>query len=256
MPDEIQKGQDIEVKEQTQTEMPAVEEKPEEVLPDDVSERTKQEFEKLKQRNKELAAKLAAHEQQETNSLLDTLTGSTQQVVEQSNLPQGQVEDIVKNLTDENGYIDEALLKNTLQNASNTANQAVLAAQQAQMAARKAEERISKYEQNENAKKAYAEFPQSDPDNDAYDPQFMEMVRNEMIGQAMNRIQPNFYEACKKWSSIAKPTEPKVEQVVQKEQINAGGEKTKSAVSIDKLREGTMKGDQDSIAARLAAIGL
>lgn len=256
MSDEIQNGQDIEVKEQTPVEVPAAETKPEEELPESASERTKQEFEKLKQRNKELAAKLSEREQLETNSLLDTLTGSGQQIVAQSNLPQGQVEDIVKNLTDENGYIDEALLKKTLQDAAVTASQAVQAAQQAQMVAKKAEERVSKYEQSENIKKAYAEFPQSNPDSDNYDPQFMELVRNEMIGQAMNRIQPNFYDACKKWSSISKPEQAKEGQAAEKEQINAGGSTAKPVVNSDRLVEGTRRGDQDSIAARLAAIGL
>ncbi len=255
MPDEIQKGQDIEVKEQTPVEVPATETKPEE-LPESASERTRQEFEKLKQRNKELAEKLAQREQLETNSLLDTLTGPEQQIVAQSNLPQGQVEDIVKNLTDENGYIDEALLKKTLQDATLTATQAVQAAQQAQFVAKKAEERVSKYEQNENIKKAYAEFPQSNPESDDYDPQFMELVRNEMIGQAMNRIQPSFYDACKKWSSVAKQPTAKVGQVAEKEQINAGSNSAKPVVNNEKLVEGTRKGDQDSIAARLAAIGL
>jgi len=256
MSDEIQNGQDIEVKDKTQVEVPTTETKPEGELPESASERTRQEFEKLKQRNKELAEKLAQREQLETNSLLDTLTGSEQQIVAQSNLPQGQVEDIVKNLTDENGYIDEALLKKTLQDATLTATQAVQAAQQAQFVAKKAEERVSKYEQNENIKKAYAEFPQSNPESDDYDPQFMELVRNEMIGQAMNRIQPSFYDACKKWSSVAKQPTAKVGQVAEKEQINAESNSTKPVVNNEKLVEKTRKGDQDSIAARLAAIGL
>jgi hypothetical protein len=254
MPDEIQNGQDIVVKEQTQTEMPAVETKPEE-LPQEASERTKQEFEKLKARNKELAEKLAQREQEETNALLDSLTKPVQQEIANSNLPQSQVENIVQNLTDENGYIDEALLKKTLQESSQTANNAVQAARLAQESARKAEERINKYEQDENTKKAYSQFPQADPDNDNFDPRFIELVKNEMIGQAMNRIKPNFYEACKKWSSFTTPVQAQPEQVAAKEQINAGGTNTKPSVNHDSLVEGTRKGDHNSIAARLAASG-
>ena len=251
MPDEIQTGQDIVVKEDTQVDMPATETKPEE-LPQEASERTKQEFEKLKAKNKELAEKLARHEQEETNSLLDSLT----KPVLDSNPPQGQVENIVQNLTDENGYIDEALLKKTLQESSQTANQAVQAAKLAQESARKSEERISKYEQNEQVKKAYTEFPQADPENDNFDPRFVELVKNEMIGQAMNRVKPNFYEACKKWSSFTQTVQqPNTEKVVAKEQINAGGTNTKPSVNHDSLVEGTRKGDHNSIAARLAASG-
>lgn len=253
MPDEIQNGQDIEVKEQTQVDMPATETKPEE-LPQDASERTRQEFEKLKARNKELAEKLAQREQEEANSLLDSLTKPTQEIIQSSNVPQGEVEDIVKDLTDENGYINEALLKKTLREASERANMATQAAQLAQQAAKKADERISRYEQNENTKKAYAEFPQADPENDAYDPQFLEQVKNEMIGQAINRLQPNFYEACKKWATLNQP-KPQPVQVAAKEQINAGGSQTKPNVSHDSLVEGTRKGDHNSIAARLAASG-
>lgn len=255
MPDEIQTGQDIEVKEQTQVEMPSTEEKPTEGLPVDASERTKREFEKLKQRSKKLAEKLARYEQQEATSVLDSLTKPVQDLVQNSNLPQGKVEDIVQNLTDENGYIDEALLKKTLRESSQTANSAVQAAKLAQEAARKAEERISKYEQNENTKKAYTEFPQADPESDAFDPKFIEIVKNEMIGQAMNRIQPNFYEACKKWSSFTQPVSPKPEQIAAKEQVNAGGTQAKPNVSHDDLVEGTRRGDHNSIAARLAASG-
>jgi hypothetical protein len=256
MPDEIQQGQDIEVKEQTQVEMPATEVKPAEELPVDASEHAKQQFEKLKEHNKKLAEKLARYEQEEANSVLDSLTRSSQQVIADSNLPQDKVENIVQNLTDENGYIDEALLKKTLQESTQTANNAVQAARLAQESARKAEERISKYEQNETIKKAYAEFPQSDPDNDNFDPKFIELVKNEMIGQAMNRVQPNFYEACRKWSSFTQPVQPKVEQIVAKEQVNAGGTNTKPNVSHENLVDGTRKGDHNSIAARLAASGL
>jgi len=257
MPDEIQQGQDIEVKEQTQVEVPTTEEKPAEgELPSEVSERTRQEFEKLKQRNKDLAEKLAKHEMENTNSVLDSLTKPVADIVNNSNLPQNQVEDIVQNLTDENGYIDEALLKKTLQESSQTANNAVQAARLAQESARKAEERINKYEQDENTKKAYSDFPQADPDNDNFDPKFIELVKNEMIGQAMNRIKPNFYEACKKWSAINTPVQAKPEQVVAKEQVNAGGSNTKPSASHESLVEGTMKGDHNSIAARLAAAGM
>jgi len=255
MPDEIQKGQDIEVKEKTQVEVPATEEKPAEGLPVDASERTKQEFEKLKQRNKELAEKLAKREQEETNSVLDSLTKPIQQIVADSNLPQAEAEDIVQNLANEDGYIDEALLKKTLQESSQKANSAIESAKLAQEAARKAEERISKYEQSENIKKAYLEFPQADPENENFDPKFIELVKNEMIGQAMNRIQPNFLEACRKWSSFTQPAPQKVEQVIEKEQINAGGANTKPSVNSENLVEGTRKGDHNSIAARLAASG-
>jgi len=257
MPDEIQKGQDIEVKEETQVEVPATETKPiEGELPEDASERTKQEFEKLKAKNKALAEKLAKHEQDNTNSVLDSLTKPALDLVQSSNLPQGKVEDILQDLTDANGFIDEALLRKTLNESSQTANQAVQAAKLAQEAARKAEERITRYEQNENTKKAYKDFPQADPENEAFDPQFIERVKNEMIGQAMNRIQPNFYEACKKWSDSSIPVQPNQEKVIAKEQVNAGGSNTKPVISHENLVEGTRKGDVDSIAARLAAAGM
>lgn len=256
MPDEIQQGQDIEVKEQTQVEVPATEPKPAEgELPSEASERTKQEFEKLKQRNKELAEKLARHEMENANSVLDSLTKPVQQEIANSNLPQGQVEDIVKDLTDENGYINEALLKKTLSDANQRANDAVKAAQAAQQSAQQAIQRVSKYEQDENTKKAYSQFPQADPENENFDPQFVELVKNEMIGQALNHIQPNFYEACKKWSLFVKHVEPKEEQTIAKEQASAGGTNTKPNVSHDSLVEGTRKGSHDAIAARLAASG-
>jgi hypothetical protein len=263
MPDEIQKGQDIEVKD-NQVDMPATEqpaeakaeEQKEGELPQDTKERTRQEFEKLKEKNRLFAEKLAKYEMQDTNSLIDNLTGGTQQQIAKSNLPIEKVEDIVKDLTDENGYINEALLKETLSKASSNANQAVQAAQLAQEQAKKAEQRISQYEQSEQSRRAYQDFPQSNPDSDDYDAKFLELVKNEMIGQAMNRIKPNFYEACKKWASLARREEPAQdkEKAAEKVQINAGGSKPQP-VNHDKLVQGTMKGDHNSIAARLAASG-
>ena len=272
MPEDNQLGQKAEVKEQTQVEMPTTEIKPadttdakvdpsvevKDALPEDASERTKQQFEKLTQANKELAKKLAIREQQETNSLIDSLSKPVQQEIVDSKLPEGKVDDIVKDLTDENGYINEALLKKTLSDANTRANEAVQTAKAAQDSARKANDSISRYEQGENTKKAYIAFPQSNPDSDDFDPKFVELVKNEMIGQAMNRIKPNFYEACNKWSKQLETTpKPKQETVAAKEQINPGGTaQAKPVLDKDSLVAGTNKGDKDAINARLAAIGI
>ena len=261
MPDEIQKGQEVEVKENpvevSATEQPAevkTEEQKEGELPETASDRTKQEFAKLKQHNKELAEKLNKQDMQQTNSLIDTLSGGKESIA--PNLQPAQVNDIVKDLTDENGYINEALLKKTLNDANSIANQAVNSARQAQESAKKAEQRIAQYEQSEQTRRAYTDFPQTNPDSDNYDPKFLNLVRNEMIGQAMNKVRPNFYEACKKWTNELKQpqAQPDKETIAQKVQINAGGSKPEP-LNHEKLVEGTLKGDHNSIAARLAASG-
>ena len=257
MPDEIimadQEGQGQEPSPMPSENQPA--EVKENELPDGVSERTKAEFEKLKQHNKELAEELKRVKTPQP-SVLDSLR-PTQPVIPQEmteNLNKQQVDDIVTGLVDENGYIDEALLKNRLLDANKQAQTAIEEAKQAKMEAQQARAEVSQFNHTQQTVKTHSDFPEVDPNSDVFNADLYELVRNEMVGQMINGHKEDFYGATRKWVeklSLRQKVE-KQENVVAKEQINAGGSsKNDNRITHDSLVRGTMEGNADAIYQRL-----
>jgi len=190
MPDEPQ-GQEIKVEETQPASMPEAEQTPEveSELPEEVSERTREQFEKLKQHNKELEEKLKAQaDQKPATSVFDEFLnpGNSEPKVpapssfEFKGLPQKQVEDTIQNLVDKDGYLDEKVLKNTL-------NELKKAAQDAKEEAANLRREVEKREENDQVKRTHKKYPQLDPKNvSAFDPKFFEKVKKEMIVQFVN----------------------------------------------------------------------
>lgn len=170
-------------------------------LPDDASERTKREFEKLKEHNKQLADKVNALESNipRPPSILETyLNGQTQVPLSQQmptpmalppmqqfapNLSQAKAEGIRQELIDRDGYVDAGELERRLK----TADEAERRAREAEIRANQALERIGRFEadqKNAKAKQLYQEFPELNPSNDAqYSQAFSEAVADEMLLQ-------------------------------------------------------------------------
>jgi len=275
MPDEI-KGQDQEVKEQAPSPMPSENQPTEEStietegsLPEGVSDRTKQEFEKLKAKNKELAEKLSSYEKpSKVPSVLDSLrpqpvTDAAPQAQVQvtpedmGNLSHQQVDDIVKDLVDANGYVDEALLKKRLLEANEKAKAAEDRAKMAEQKAEQAVAEVSRFSQGQQVQKTHADFPEVDPDSDKFNPTLYELVRNELIGQMLEGKQ-DFHAATRKWVEklgLRQPAE-KQESIAAKEHINAGeSTKPNTRLSHERLVQGTMDGDENAIYERLKRSG-
>lgn len=237
-------------------------------LPEDTKERTKVEFEKLKEHNRQLAEeleKLKQGSQPKQQSVLDSLQPEMVQTVA-PNLDQKQVDDIVKGLVDENGYIDQALLENTLRKANQQVSQAIAEANQARLEAKQALSAVNKFGQDREVRIAHKKFPNVDPESPKYDPNFFKLVKNELLGAMYEGKRLSFVDACREVSKVYQPKEnvkaTKVEAVEEykkdvavKSALNpTGSSRPDTRISNDDLVEGTRKGDAASIAARLANI--
>lgn len=228
-------------------------------LPDEASERTKVEFEKLKQHNADLKAELDVYKTKK--SVLDDLRPSTETVLPPTpSLTQTKVEEIKSSLVDENGYVDVARLERALKDADERARKA-------EERALAVESRVQNSEEKIQVREVHKEFPNLDPHSESFDPKFYELVRLELIGQMMNGEQ-DMAKAAKKVASIYEPKEDvskareeavkeykgKVEKRSQATESN-GGRGTSEPSEREELRKRTMEGDRNALFKRLQASG-
>lgn len=199
-------------------------------LPDGVSDRTKEQFEKLKEKNRKLAEELKAKAEVKpvhSSVLEDAVEAYAPQF---NNLSQGQVQATAQALIDKEGYLDE----NRLQQMLDENNRKV---QEALDRAKKAEDKIANVEQQSAMDKVHAKYPQLDPYSKTFDPNFYDFVRNDLLGQ-MAKGTKDVMAAAKKadeFLSRFKPSEktvpkpvPPVDTVerVQPDRSNTQGELT------------------------------
>jgi hypothetical protein len=245
-------GQEIKQEETPVSVMPTEQKPAEEVNETEgMSDRTKEQFEKLKQHNAELAAELAASKQTiQQKSVLDELHPFVE-------TPVSQAEDYQ---IDEDGTVDVAQLNKVLKETQQAANQA----RQEALLARQRAERLSK----EKAEEAvHSKFPQLVPGSKEFDPDFFKRVKNELIGQMMDGKE-NYMEAAETVSKLFQKSnvEEKVEQKVEefkktteaKQNINAGtGTANNRTYSDDQeLAKRTQLGDLEAFRERLKRAGL
>lgn len=256
MPDE-QNGQDLEQDVQSEV---TTEETPVE-LPDDAKERTKIEFEKLKEHNRQLAEEVERLKKP-TESALESLQPQVEAgMANAPNLTQKQVEETIKGLVDENGYLDQALLESTLQKANREVAEAKAEAQKARQTAQQAVNRVSEFEITREARIAHKKYPSVDPNSKEFDPNFYKKVKNELLGAMYEGRALRFVDACAEVASTYTKTaqQAKVEAVEEykknvatKSSLNvSGNSRPDVSKSNDELIEGTRRGDAESIFARL-----
>jgi hypothetical protein len=264
MPNEPEGQQEI-AEETQQSPMPSEEQTPEESegLPENSSERTREQFEKLKKNNEELAEKVRQLENRpQEESVLSSLKLSQDVDLPKVNFPdlsKQQVSSVVDKLVDENGYLDESLLKNSLKTLQDEVAQA-------REEARRTREDFERREENAQVKIAHNKYPQLDPKSSVFDPKFFNRVKEKMIVQIVNG-QKDFVAAADAVAEdypLKKPdssqTEKKEEQV---RQINALGSsasrgsapKTSSNDEEDLIRR-TRAGDRTALMERLQKAGL
>lgn len=203
---EDQNGQEEQL-DQVQVEETQGEEQPEEVstsegsaeepqgeLPEDAKERTKREFEKLKEHNKQLAEenKKLKGQSQPIPSVLDYLEPAT--VPQMPQVPQYQPQypqyppqyappaPQPEQLVDENGYVNTDVLRKELDEAKKARKEA----EQAREEARTAVSRISKYEQDSETKQLYDAYPELNPLSEVFSEKAYRLVRNELSAQIIN----------------------------------------------------------------------
>ena len=241
-------------------------------LPEEVKERTREEFEKLKAKNKELAEKLNTYEGQmpKKRSALDVFA-PPEQIAPQQQTGQPpkvvpKVDEIQPITPDENGYIDVGALNQTIAQINErnrrAEEQSNLAAQQARLA----EDRVSKYEHTEKTLRTYEKHPYLDPNTDAFDEKFSELTKLEIIRQmteegtsdylrAANKVKAEFYDPTVK--EVPQPDEKQKENVAKRDQINAisGVQKGEKEPEQEFLVSESRKGSRDALYQRLKKSG-
>lgn len=268
--------QDTKVEGETTVPDAQVEQKPEEVvepqtqseeleLPDGVTDRAKEQFEKLKAKNKEMAEKLSAFEapkQVERPSFYEQVPSQAQF----PGLSQEQIANQTQSLVDENGYMDVERLNTVLKELNDRAVRA-------ERDAIEAKRGVERYGHTQEVTKAHSEFPELDPDNKSFDPKFYDLVSNHIYGKMMKREKEDLLSAAKYVaSSLYDPQAKKAQEAesVSNKQQEAQESKTKRVQASTQVGQGkgqplpqdheelverSRKGDMDAIAKRLQASG-
>lgn len=177
--------------EETTTPMPS-DNKPDsdDSLPEDATDRTKEQFAKLTEKNRELASKLEllekvnAKPEEPKLSALEMLRPQSQPVV----TPTAPVEEPEpdESLADENGYLDEARLKRGLDLSKRKAQEAEERAKKAQQQADLALRRIEEYEVSNETKRIHSLYPEIDPYSEKFNPELRDQVSKDMLWNLVN----------------------------------------------------------------------
>jgi len=269
--EQLQERPQEQLQEQPQ-EQPVEEQKEEPKLPEDAKERTKQEFEKLKQSNQELKETvkkytdvLSSLQPQEvappnqftpafepilTNQPPTTYPGLTQQ----------QIKDTFENLIDSEGYVDVSLLKEELEKQRRRAEIAEQKAREAEEAAKKAVKTVDDFQRTQKMREIHAKYPMLDPESPpgVFNKTMWEAVRNEIVGQWITTGTEDVEAAAKKWYVILYPM-AKDKEADKKAQINAIPTQPVSTSSTfedhQSLVEATRKGKKGALSERLKRAG-
>jgi len=244
-------------------------------IPKEVSERTRQEFEKLKAKNQELAKKLEAFEKPTAprSSAFDLFVPQESSVPVPTPVPQmfgpqtpkAQAEAIPQIAPDENGYVDLSQVNQTVARVNEAIKQIEEKAKTADERSRKAVDKVSKYEHTDKTLKTYAVHPYLDPNGKQFDEKFSELVKRELLFRmysggsqdyldAANTVKDNYYDPSKKTPIVDTKRQ---ETVAQRDQITPpqGGGYAPPPVDENYLVEGTRRGDAIAINERLKRSG-
>lgn len=229
----------------------------EQMLPNEVSDRTKEQFEKLTQNNKDLKEKM--DKLQAEKDVLQSLYPSAQQA---QTVNPSLINNTTENLITEDGYVDVNKLNKALADAQKRAEAAERKAQAAATS-------FETYTQTEQVSRAHAKHPYLDPNNPQFDRKFYDLTKNELIGQMMNG-QKDVMLAADKVAQMYKPQPVQKEEQSQKvkqennnskSQMNAGRTGsgqivgTYQSMSNDDLIARQRKGDRNALAERLKRSG-
>lgn len=239
-------------------------------LPEGASERTREQFEKLKARLRK--------EREEKQRLLEQSGFQTPQNVFESFHPQGyqppvgdygyltpqQVGDITNQFVDAEGNVDVAGLNAALQQANQAALEAI-------NRAKVAEERIARFEETQQAKEAHAVFPELDPLNrEKFDPTFFDLVRDRLLRNMYEGKSQTLLEAAqeirKTYTPPSRIEEAKKEAIGEYQKAQAArnqgpiekgsGEGRQTEGNLEELRRRTRQGDESALEERLRDLGI
>lgn len=161
----------------------------EEVVQETPKDRTAEQFAKLTEHNKQLSEEVKVLRENVLESLKPKTQDFTPQVVEKIDeavnmIGQDKVDEVLDGLFDENGYMDDNLLKKTLtgmmQEAKIARREAEEAKRKAEEAERKSTEKFNSIEENKEVKRVHKKYPQIDPNNKEFNEDFWDDVRKEL----------------------------------------------------------------------------
>ena len=275
MPDS--KGQVQEVEEK-QPEAVSTSKETKTELPEEVSERTKEQYDKLLEHNRQLAEEnklLKSQKEQESSSqssVFDSLRPQEPVIpvtpaspVNPQMFPSltpAQVNQISQGFIDKDGYLNEQALNNALADAQRKAERADQKISQL-------ENKLVYVEENSQVREAHSKYPSLNPRSaqGTFDPKFYEAVKNEVVAQMIKGEPKDLMAAADKvneWYSTPK-VNPQVEVEAKKKeeqvaQINATsksapGTTRYSTADQDTLVKATQKGSHDALMERLKRAG-
>lgn len=226
-------------------------------LPDGVSERTREQFEKLKESNRRLKAEVEASKSLKP-TIVDDLYPQNKPSMQYQNLSTQQVQQATNNFVDAEGYLDADALNSELARLSRVA-------QEAQQAAAIARQEIERSQQDEEMRKAHSLYPQLDPESPEFNQDFYDMTKKHVVGQMYESGRGSLITAASAVARLMKITENKAKaeqsretDVQRREQIasaNSSAKRPSNNYDLDELRKRSVAGDMDAISARLKASG-
>ena len=240
-------------------------EEPEEgALPDEVTERTRKEFEKLKNSNKELSEELRKFKGEESlGNVFDSLfTPKQKSEVPQQNLShlnEVQVDNIATKFVDDDGTVDINALNQALVQANERAKRAEQQALQARQSI------MQDREQREVAE-AHAKYPWLDPKNPDFDRKGFELVRDRIVRNMVEGSHRPLVSIAEEVMEVYKPTDPSASEKAVKEykesqskkaqasNVQVGRGQPRENNPLSDLRERTTRGDLSAIEERIQAV--
>lgn len=206
----------------------------------ETSERTKEQFQKLLEHNRELAEKVKALEGSKpqrmsvveaSDPMANLPTVPQGQVTTQplqnlpnfdfSHLSQRQVEKEAVKFVDSDGYLDEAALNNHLSQLNTKVIESEERARRAEERLQQVDKRISTFEQNQEAKELHIAFPELDPNSPSFNEDFYDLTRKEILDQRIRVGTVNAMEAARKMSKHFRKPQVDQQAVAQRQQATA-----------------------------------
>lgn len=245
--------------------------------------RTTEQFDKLKEHNKQLKEENVQVYKNVMDSLKPELPEQdfTPQVIQQvdkhtTELQPDKVDDIYAKLIDKDGYIDPDLLIKTLRSANEEAKQARKEAEEAKKQAetteRESKRTIRDFEEDREVRRVHKKYPQIDPKNKDFNELFWDDVRKEIAtAPYLKGTTPSFMEAADMiWNQRYAPKEVDEVKKKEKEKMEAAEDKKKqinasvptgrpgdyySKTDAEVLKQATIHGKKGALAERLRRAG-
>lgn len=227
-------------------------------------ERTKEYIEKLKEDKKEVEKKY----EDALESLKPKNVPQPQAPLpEFDSLSKDQVKSVYDSLVDDKGYIDENILKQELKRQNELVKQMAQENDQLKRQFGAQWQQIKNQQDNTIRREVYEKHPTLNPENENFNPDYWEAVRDKLVSQMVTTGQEDYLGAADKLAKtyeggeeVKKADKEKFEAGENaRRQINATGGASKqtklSSADLDDLKKRSFKGDMEAIGERLKRSG-